>query len=251
MRRSAAFAAVLFAIATPLFASYIVVLKDGTQYKAKQKWQVVNGKAIVALEEGGMLQIDPTLIDTKKTDQINKLGLGNVKVLATESPAPATTQTQTSSLGQTIGKLRQPQGQTQAQKPSTSPALPVPVNSSAPAPEPATGAPLGSEVISKFEAAYENVGIFEHKVSSPGAGRLVVNLTTDDEDDVFGAITATAFFMTGVPKSTGQQIGLIELYMQTTTGAAAGRFHMTQADAEAINAKRVAPSAYFVQKVLY
>ena len=113
------------------------------------------------------------------------------------------------------------------------------------------GAPLGSDVISKFEAAYENVGIFEHRVSSPGAGRLVVNLTTDDEDDVFGAITATAFFMTGVPKSTGQPITLIELYMQTTTRAAAGRFHMTPADAEAINAKRVSPSAYFVQKVLY
>ena len=70
MKRSAAIAAVLFALAVPLFASYIVVLKDGTQYKAKQKWTVSNGKALVALTDGGMLQIDPSLIDTKKTDRL-------------------------------------------------------------------------------------------------------------------------------------------------------------------------------------
>ena len=80
---------------------------------------------------------------------------------------------------------------------------------------------------------------------------VVVKLTTDTEDRVFGAITATAFFMIGVPRSTGSQIDLIELYMQTTTGAAAGRFHMTKDDADQINGKKLTPQSYFVQKVLY
>lgn len=248
MKRWAAIASVLFAIATPLFASYIVVLKDGTQYKAKQRWNVLNGKAIIVLEEGGMLQVDPSLIDTKRTDEVNKLGLGNVKVLAVESPASGGQGRETSTLGQTIRKLRKPEAQPAAQSPAAGSAPP---QSSAPPPVAAGSAPLGADVISKFEAAYDNVGIFEHRVTSPGGGRLVVNLTADDEDDVFGAITATAFFMTGVPKSTGQAIALVELYMQTTNGAAAGRFHMAPEDAEALNSKRITPSAYFVSKVLY
>jgi hypothetical protein len=43
-------AAVLFAFAVLIagqsFARYIVVLKDGTKYAAKQKWTVQNGKAL-------------------------------------------------------------------------------------------------------------------------------------------------------------------------------------------------------------
>lgn len=250
MKRPLAIAAFVLIAAPGVFASYVVVLKDGTQYKAKQRWTVSNGKALISLESGGVLQFDPTLIDTQKTDEVNRLGLGNVKVLAVGTPAPASSAPERSDLG-SMTKLRKPQPRPPSGSPlpGNTPNVPPPPAPSDPvAPRPGA---LDTEVISKFEAAYENVRIFEHNVTSPGPGRLVVKLTTDNEDRVFDAITATAFFMTGVPKSTGQNIDLVELYMQTTNGMAAGRFHMRKPDAEAINSKKLTPSAYFIQTVLY
>jgi hypothetical protein len=62
-------------VAVPAFAKYIVVLKDGTRYVAKAKPTVTNGKAIVQLETGGSLQVDPNDIDVAKSEQLTKIGM--------------------------------------------------------------------------------------------------------------------------------------------------------------------------------
>lgn len=241
MKKSLWLSVLTLLVASQLSAAYIVVLKDGTQYKAKKRWTVTAGKALLELETGSVLQLDPNMIDVAKTNEVNKLGLGDVKVLGQESRSPGSSQSD-SSLGATL-KLRKPAGTTPG---TASPAQPT----STPAPV-TRGAGLGFDVISKFEAAYENVGIFEHRVVSDAPGKLRADLIADNEDRVFGAITATAFFMIGVPRSSGAAIDTVELYMRTTTGTPAGRFQMTRADAEAINDKKLTPAAYFVQKVLY
>ncbi len=225
-------------VASQLSAAYIVVLKDGTQYKAKQRWTVSDGKALIQLETGSVLQLDPNMIDVEKTNEVNKLGLGDVKVLGRETRSTGGNQ-QDSSLGSSL-KLRKP--------PATAGSVP---SSTPPANAAPRGQGLGFEVTSKFEAAYENVGIFEHRVVSDAPAKLRVELITDNEERVFGAITATAFFMVGVPRSTGTPIDSVELFMRTTTGQPAGRFQMTLADAQAINEKKLTPQGYFVQKVLY
>lgn len=240
MKKSLWLSVLTLLVASHLSAAYIVVLKDGTQYKAKKRWTVTAGKALLELESGSVLQLDPNMIDVAKTNEVNKLGLGDVKVLGQESRSPGSSQTDTS-LGATL-KLRKPGTTPGAASPAQSTSTPAPVT---------RGAGLGFEVISKFEAAYENVGIFEHRVVSDAPGKLRADLIADNEDRVFGAITATAFFMIGVPRSSGTTIETVELYMRTTTGMPAGRFQMTRADAEAINDRKLTPAAYFVQKVLY
>jgi len=47
------------------------------------------------------------------------------------------------------------------------------------------------------------------------------------------------------------QIDSVDLFMKTTTGGAAGRFHITRDDAKALEAKTITPQAYFVLKVLF
>ena len=42
------------------FAAYTVIMKNGMIYKAKAKWTIVNGKAMIALESGQTLQVDGT-----------------------------------------------------------------------------------------------------------------------------------------------------------------------------------------------
>ena len=81
MRRLFLMALLVLLAATTAMASYVVVLKDGTRYKAKERWKVVNGQAVVELESGTVIQFDPALIDEKETTTVNELGLGDAKLL--------------------------------------------------------------------------------------------------------------------------------------------------------------------------
>ena len=235
--------AVLLAVAVPSFARYIVVLKNGTSYLAKEKWTVVNGKAIVKLENGQALQLDPALIDVAKSEQMTKIGTAGTSVVDLSPNMPQTsTAPRQPSLGTAI-KLRP---KSEAQPPAT--------KSSTPAVAAPVSVPAGSiaaDVISKFERAYENDGIFESKVSSTGAESYRVELTVDTEDRVFGALSTTSAMIMRNAFVDGAKIELVELFMKTTTGGAAGRFQMSRADADALLNKKIKREDYFITKVIY
>lgn len=242
---------VLFAfaafLASQAFATYIVVLKDGTKYKAKAKWTISNGKALVNLENGQTIAINPSDIDLPKSEQVTKLGLGDVNVIAMNSPSNAAQAApkEQPSLGQ-VAHIRRPvSGATSAPAPVKEPVASAPV-----APVAALTDELDPRLKDNFERAYENVGIFEHKLT--GTNRSVrAELTADSEDKVFNAISATAFLIVRNAGLDNQQIDMVELFMKTTTGGAAGRFQMNRADADAINSKSISLPDYFVRKVIY
>src|SRR5688572_23459036 len=82
----------VLALAAQAFADYTVVMKDGTRYKAKAKYTIQNGKALIVLTTGQSLQVDPNLIDAAKSDQLSKLGVsGNLIDLNTNMPAAQST----------------------------------------------------------------------------------------------------------------------------------------------------------------
>jgi hypothetical protein len=224
--------------ATQLFAaSYWVVMKDGSRYEARAKWTIVNGKATMTLTNGNVITLDPSAIDVAKSEEMTRLGGGQ---LFGVEQRPATL-SKASEIGSAI-RLRK---------------LP-PSQSAAPAPVAATetvaiapGTALGPNVVSKFERAFEDVGIFEHKVTSTGPHSLRADLTADNEEKVFNTLTATAFLMMHNAGVAGVQIDAVDLFMKTTTGGAAGRFHVTREDAQALDAKTITPQNYFVLKVLF
>lgn len=234
--------------ATQSFAAYIVVLKNGNRYRAKSRWTVVDGKAILQLESGTTIQLDPRLIDLARTEEVNRSGLGDSKVLVTPDATSQPTRTPQPSLGE-ITRLRRQQQAAQATAPQTGSRAqqPLPVT---PAP-PSREGMLGNDVISKFASAYDNVGFYDAKITPSAPYTLRVNLTADNEDQVFKAISATSYVMLRIPKLTGARIDLVELFMATTVGGAAGRFQMTQEDAGAIDSKKMTLESYFVRKVLF
>ncbi len=237
--------AVLFTV--PVFARYIVVLKDGTRYTAKAKWTVNKGKALVLLENGQSLQFDPSLIDVAKSEQMTKIGSANADVIDL-NPAASTAarQAQQPSLGSQI-KLRTPAQQQAARDQATAPAV-------APAtPPPVAGGPgvLPDIVLEKFDRAFENVGIYEKSVKSTGGRSLRAELTVDTEERVFNAISAASFLMVRNAGVEGQQIEVVELFMRTTNGGAAGRFQMTRDDAGALDKRTISREDYFIRKVIY
>lgn len=233
--------AVTALLATDSFATYIVVLKDGTRFKAKAKWTVTNGKALIRLENGQTMQVDPKDIDAVKSDEVNKLGLGDVKILNVEqaqtSPAPS----KTPALGSVVRRRQTQPLQVTPQVGATAPAADAvtPVKDE-----------LNGRLKDNFERAYENLGIFERKLS--GTNSVVrAELVVDSEDKVFNVISATAFLVVRNALVDGVQIDTVELFMKTTTGGSSGRFIMNRADAEAVHNKTMAIPDYFVRKVIY
>jgi hypothetical protein len=230
--------------AAPAFAAYIVVLKDGTKYAAKQKWTVVNGKAIVQLENGQSLQLDPNLIDVAKSEQMTKVGMANATIVDLNANIPKAEPKQQPSLGSQI-KLRQPaqQGASQQPAPATAPSAPPVVGNGS--------GTMSGQALEKFQRAYENSGIFDYKVTSTSARSVRAELTVDTEDRVFHAISATAFLIVRNAGVEDTQIDMVELFMKTTNGGAAGRFQMTRADATALDNRTLSQQDYFIRKVIY
>lgn len=242
--------ALLFA-SSQLFASYMVVLKDGTRYRAKERYKVTAGKALIALETGTTLQLDVRLIDAAKTDEANRSGLGDAKLIAVGStPTGTTPQSEPSIASLTQRRNLQPIGSRQSAATAKPAERPAPVVAGA-APTPNTPGSVGPDVISRFAAAYENVGIFGVNVVSTSGSSIKVEMIADTEDQVFKAISATSYVMARIPSNTGTRLDLVELFMATIKGGAAGRFQMTMADAEAIDKKQLNLQAYFIAKVLY
>ncbi|MBI2215187.1 MAG: hypothetical protein HYU52_16175 [Acidobacteria bacterium] len=240
------FAAAFFLLVLPVlsFASYTVVMKDGQRYRAKQKWTVVGGKAIITLESGQTLSLDPKLINVPESEKVNAQGLGGARVLETsQEPAPAAPQASPLS-GITIKK-----GPTQ---PTTAPSA-----GASPSKAPGAGAATGStnlsnNVIQLFSDAYENVGFFDSKIVGNGPNRLQITMTADNEDQVFKALSATAFMVTKIPSATGEKVEVIDLFLKTINGGSGGRFQMTQTDAADLAQDTQSKwKDYYVRKVIF
>jgi hypothetical protein len=241
MKKALVFAALAALVTTNAFATYIVVLKNGQTYKAKAKWTIQNGKAIVQLENGQSLTIDPSLIDVAKSEQTTNSGLGGAKIINSVNNSAATVPQppQQSTLGSEFHLRKGGPTPPPAPVPTAAPVLPT-----------GNGA-LSQEVLDKFARAYENVGLFEQKITSPSIGVVRAELTADSEDKVFNAISATSFLIVrnaGVPAT---DIKMVELFMRTTVGGSAGRFQMTREDAQALDSKQISQQDYFVHRVIY
>lgn len=242
MKKTFALAVLVTLFAVPSFATYVVVLKNGTRYSAKEKWTVVNGKALVKLENGQTLQLDPALIDVPKSEQATQMGLTNASVLDLNPNMPQSTPQQKKPTLGTAIKLRpksdEPQSSTKTATPA---AAPIAVQAGS----------TSAQVIEKFQRAYENDGIYESKVSATGTNTFQVDLTVDTEDRVFGAISTTAAMIMRNAFVEGATIERVDLFMKTTTGGAAGRFQMSRADAEALIGNKIKREEYFIAKVIY
>jgi hypothetical protein len=241
------FAAAFFLIFLPVvsFASYTVIMKDGQRYRAKQKWTVSGGKAIVTLESGQTLSLDPNLINVQESEKVNAQGLGGARVIANpDSGAPSAPTTS-------------PLGSITIKKPSASPSssakTPAPSSVKSTASSAATGSTnLSNNVLQLFSDAYENVGFFDSAVVGNGPNRLHITMTAANEDQVFKALSATAFMMTKIPTATGEKVEVIDLFLKTINGGSGGRFQMTLSDAtDLAQDTQNKWKDYYVRKVIF
>lgn len=226
------------------FASYIVILKDGTRYRAKDRWTLVNGKAMLRLENGTTLAIDPSLIDVAKTNEQNTSGLGDARLIGVKGEPPPEKKQQVSSLGQ-LTNPRLFNGSADDRATSGVAGVGREIR------EVSTGGGVSADVLSRFSAAYENVGLYDARVTAGGPGVVKVELVADNEDQVFKALSATAFLVSQLPSKLNVSLNSVDLSMRTIRGGAAGRFNMTPADAQALDRKTMTLQQYYIARVMF
>lgn len=237
MRTLLVLATALVLAAPAAMADYIVVLRDGRRFVAKEKYKVQDGKALIALTSGQTMQIDVSSIDQPASEAATRSGLGDVKVLQTvptQDAAPSGSSRP--SLG-SLATIRRPEPRSTS---STSPTDGIGTPST-------PGARLDPALAAKFTAAFENVGLFERSLEMRTERVLRIDVTADNEDHVFKAISATSFIYANVPSN----LETVELFMRTSTGGSSGRFQMTKEQALALANQKVEWYDYFIRNVLY
>lgn len=229
-------------VAANSFAAYIVILKDGTRLRARDRWTTVNGKALLQLENGQRMSIELGVIDVARTNEQNSSGLGDARLIGTKGEAPAAKKQEVSSLGQLTSPkgLGGNDGATQGV-----------AGVGREIREVTTGGGVSPDVLSRFSAAYENVGLYDARVTAAGPGAVRVELVADNEDQVFKALSATTFLVRQLPAKLNVALSSVDLSMRTIRGGAAGRFNVTPADAEALEKKTMTLQQYYVARVMF
>jgi len=222
---------------------YVIYLKNGSTYQAKEKYRVDKGMAIITLTNGTVISVDARLIDAAKTEQANKSGIDADMILdsggtTTQTPTPKAT---------SLGQIAKGAG-----------ALSSPNNlgastTKAAGPGKSKDAEFGDESVRRaFAKIFENVNLFEYKIvqgSSPSTIRI--NMTTDNEKDIFNALTASARVMNELKTLNKTSVTALELYLSTTSGAAAGRFTFGMDMAKTLADGGIPVEQFFIEQVLF
>jgi hypothetical protein len=224
---------------------YVIYLKDGSTYQAKEKYRVDKGMAIITLTNGTVISVDLRLIDAARTEQANKSGMDADMILdtggATAAPVQSAKPTSLGQIAKGAGALSSPT------------ALGSNPSKAAGAGTKSKDADFSDESVRRaFAKIFENVNLFEYKIiqgSTPSTVRI--NMTTDNEKDVFNALTASARVMNELKDLGKTSVTAIEIYLSTTSGAAAGRFTFGLDAARILADGQVPVEQFFIDQVLF
>lgn len=236
---------ILICFSLSLF-SYVVYLKDGSTYTAKERYRVENGKAIITLMNGTIISIDLNLIDIKKTEEYNKSGIDSAIVLDDVKQAPSTPRETTKP---SLGDIAKPKPVQEVKKITIG-------GSKASAKQKVIEEgekPYDDELVRKtIGKVLDNVYLFEHQIlmgSTPDSVKIIV--TTDNEKDVFSSLTAIAKAVSELYDNGKRSINTVEIYLKTISGAPAGRFRTDIPTIKNLAEGNISPQQFFVKYVLF
>jgi len=226
--------------------SYIVYLKDGSTYTAKEKYRVENGKAIITLMNGTIISIDLNLIDVKKTEEANKAGIDSAVVLDDVKSTPSIPKTTTKP---SLGDIAKPKENLETKKIEIGTGKKNIKTKTVEEKE----KPYDDEVVRKaIGTVLDNVYLFEHEIlkgSTPDTVKIIV--TTDNEKDVFSSLTAIAKATVELYDNGKKSINNVEIYLKTISGAPAGRFNIDISTIRNLAQWNITPQQFFVKYVLF
>jgi hypothetical protein len=256
LRVPAGVALAVLVLAADEASAYVIFLKDGSRIEAKEKPTAQGSKWVFVISSGNRQSILASEVDEKKTEEFNKLGLGDSYLLSEEKEK---TIQQGSARKPTLSEFIKDNkksdmrgipgagGEPSQKSAGTAPAA---ARKAVPAPASLGSAVQVDSVISEaFTRALEGAGVRGARVTPAGAG-LRVQAITENEQQVFAAIGAAA---RGLKESraSGRSVDKVELFLASATGENAGKFKISPEDAEALLNGKVSAAKYFVANVIF
>lgn len=259
MRRSILLLIALVLAGAPAFA-YTIYLKDGSKLVAREKYLVDGDRAIITLPNGTRTSLALAEIDVPRSDQANKSNYGDAMVLEGGS-VKELSRDDIPQRQQTLGDLIA-RGEASARAlPETrraAPARPTTERARPAAPSSVDFRRLPltpwsqEELTQEIKRFFLAEGLDDVRIwAGTSPDRPLVEVITDSEASVFGALRAAAASLTEVHSTHASEVALLELLMVTSAGERAGQFVLTPQMAADLASDGVEVSAFFVHNVQF
>jgi hypothetical protein len=256
---------VLFALtaASCLFAAsttgYTIILKDGGTIVAKEKYKVVNGRAIIIQLNGIQTFVRADQIDVAKTDAANREGYGSAVVLP-GSPqdvgTPVAQPKKDTTLADLItAKAASPRDLAPKRRDKTE-AIPGRLSKTKAGYFDFATLPRKPfarvEVTAELQQFFHGQGIDEVEVfEGTQPDRPFLEITTNSEGSVFKALGAAANALLHNREGSAAKVPALEILLTTPSRERAGQFLLTPEMAADLAAKKVDVTAFFTRNVQF
>ncbi|MGD2113749.1 MAG: hypothetical protein PVG07_01750 [Acidobacteriota bacterium] len=250
------------ALAAPAVA-YVVVLKDGSQIIAEEKYRIQDGQAFIELPNGTVTSIDADEIDVEATEEANAEGYGQALVIErgttrerTESDSrPADTQRR-KSLADLVERgnnerLRLEPRRREEPEESAAPLVRTPagfVDLQSMPRRPFRDVELASDLQRFFRSqGIDNVELYQGtEPTHPFA-----EITTNSEASVFRSLEIAAESFLAARENHPDRITALELLLATPDRDRAGQFVLTPAMARELVGEEIDVAEFFVEHVQF
>ena len=253
--RACVLAAGCLLAAGPVLA-YTIYLKDGTHIQAKEKYRVVDGRAIITLLNGTQSFLNAAEIDVRRTEEANRVDYGgNAVVIQTPQAPTAAPPPQERTLGDLIAsrgasprelpgvRRKDTREATRVQAKTRAGFLDFSTLTRKPYPQ--------LDVASDLQAFFRSQAIEELEIfQGTQADRPLLELTTPSEAAVFRALEVSANALLHA-RETHPKLQAFELLMTTPDHQRAGQFLLTPEMAAELAAKNVETAAFFLRNVQF
>jgi len=247
-------------LAAPLLAGgYTIYLKDGSRLVAKEKYKVVNGRAIITMLNGTQTFVPASQIDAKRTDEVNRNGYGGALVLpgTPEDVGPAPVQppkdkTLADLIAARAAAPRELPGN-RRDKPEASAGSVVKTKAGYVDLASLARKPLANpEVTAELQQFLRGQGIDEVEIyQGTRPDQPLLEITTNSEGSVFKALTTAANALLHLRDLFPNRVAAFELLLTTPERERAGQFVITPDMATELVAKKVDVTAFFVKNVQF
>ena len=238
---------------------YTIILKDGSNLVAKEKYTVKDGKAIITLLNGTQTFVRADQIDVQRTDAANRLGLGT-SVLIPGSPQDIGTVPAQPRRDETLADLIHQKGAGPRDVPGNRRDKEQPVSGrllktkagyddlSTLTRKPYTHADITAQLQQFFHAqGLEGIEIYE----GTQGDRPLIEITTNSEGSVFKALGIAANALLQIREASPGRVTAFEVLLTIPGRERAGQFVLTPEMAAELVSKQVDVTAFFVRNVQF
>lgn len=258
-KRPVLIALVFLLVGTPVWG-YIVLLKDGTQIITREKYRREGDKVYLVLQNGTETFIDASEVDFAETEELNKVNLGQSRVLDRQSSTLVEAEKDSPKREET---LRQLAGRTSLTLPELDRRDPeageIPLT-------PAGFVDLwrferidhpNADLVAELKRSLENLGTQGYEIyQGTGPNRALLEMAAvSSERSVLEGLRDAAAALIQAQTRFPDELELLELVMSASTGNGdkqrAGQFVLTRTLANELISGAVEPTVFFVRHVQF